>query len=323
MRIGQNPAKSIEHVEQPAPVTVAVISYIPTMGGYYAESLDVLRVCLESIRRHTDRPYDLMVFDNASCPDVRAFLIEQSEAGLIQYLVLSDRNIGKAGAWNYIFGAASGEYLCYADSDVIFYPGWLSAHLEVLERYPNTGMLTGMPMWSPAEFSTATTAWVEQQEDVRLARGKFLPWEAYWRHSRSLGAEEDEARERFEGTEDLVMVDDHGRYYIGAGHFQFMARTAVLRSVLPIPSERPMGQVRLLDVALNQAGYLRLATPDWWVQHMGNTVSGTDFPEKAGLDGLESAPGASGGSVGIWQWKPIRRLVRWVYHRSFEILYHK
>lgn len=323
MRIGQNPAKSVESVEQPAPVTVAVICYIPTLGGYYAESLDVLKVCLESIWQNTDRLYDLMVYDNASCQEVRSYLIQQSEAGKIQYLVLSDRNLGKAGAWNYIFGAAPGKYLCYADSDVIFYPNWLSEHLEILERYPNIGMLTGMPMWSPAEFSTATVEWAERHPQVHLERGKFLPWKAYWRHSQSLGADEEEAKQRFSDTEDLVMIDGNRRYYIGAGHFQFMARSEVLRSVLPIPSERPMGQVRLLDVALNDAGFLRLSTSEWWVQHMGNTLTGTDFSEKVGLTVNETSKTRTQASGSFWGWRPVQKLVRWIYHRSFEILYHK
>jgi hypothetical protein len=46
MRVGQNPAKSIESVPQPQRVTVALVSYIPFLGGYYAQGLDVLKTCL-------------------------------------------------------------------------------------------------------------------------------------------------------------------------------------------------------------------------------------------------------------------------------------
>lgn len=67
MRIGQNPAKSVKTVAQPQDVTVAVVSYIPTLGGYYAQSLDVLQACLNSIWENTRRPYDLMVFGNWRC----------------------------------------------------------------------------------------------------------------------------------------------------------------------------------------------------------------------------------------------------------------
>ena len=74
MRVGQNPAKAMQDVVQPAPVTVAVVTYIPMIGGYYEESLDVLKLCLGSILKNTQMEFDLMVFDNASCPEVRAYL---------------------------------------------------------------------------------------------------------------------------------------------------------------------------------------------------------------------------------------------------------
>src|SRR5512139_870617 len=104
MRIGQNPAKNVKDVARPARITVAVLNYIPFMSGFYAEQLDVLKVCLESIRESADLPYDLLVFDNASCEEVRQYLLDEHQAGRIQFLFLSEKNLGKGGAWNIILG---------------------------------------------------------------------------------------------------------------------------------------------------------------------------------------------------------------------------
>jgi glycosyltransferase involved in cell wall biosynthesis len=319
MRVGQNPAKSLDFVAQPERVTVAIVSYIPTLGGYYAQSLDVLKACLGSIWENTRLPYDLLVFDNASCPEVRAYLNEMQVQRKIQYLVLAEKNIGKAGAWNFIFGAAPGEYVAYADSDVYHYPGWLEPQIQLLETFSQAGMITGMPMWTPAEYSTATAEWAQQNPSVTVERGKFLPWEDYWRHSRSLGAEEAKARAHFGSIEDVTMLYQCRRYYIGAAHFQFVARKSALQSVLPIPSKRPMGQVRLLDIAINERGYLRFCTPDWWVQHMGNTLQDEFKPQGTGSPAKPSKHSSSK----IWGIKPVRKIVNWLYHRTFEILYRK
>jgi glycosyltransferase involved in cell wall biosynthesis len=317
MRVGQNPAKFVDFVTQPEKVTVAIVAYIPTLGGYYAQSLEVLKACLGSIWENTHLPYDMLVFDNASCPEVRAYLNEMHALSKIQYLVLSEKNIGKAGAWNFIFGAAPGEYVAYADSDVYHFPGWLEPQIELMETFPQAGMVTGMPMWTPPEYSTATAAWAEGNSEVTLERGKFLLWEDYWQHSRSLGAEEAKARAHFNSVEDVTMLYQGQRYYIGAAHFQFVGRKAALQSVLPIPSERPMGQVRLLDIALNERGYLRFCTPDWWVQHMGNTLQDVFKPQ-----GTESSPRPAKRNSGkIWGFKPMRKMINWLYHRTFEILY--
>ena len=319
MRLGQNPAKAIDHVAKPARITVAVVTYIPFLGGYYSQSLEVLKACLESIWQNTDPPYDLLVFDNASCAEVRAYLAAQQQEGRIQFLLLSEKNIGKGGAWNFIFAGAPGEIIAYADSDIYFYPGWLAALTQVLEKFPNCGMVTGMPMWSPAEYSTSTLRWAESQAEARVERGKLLAWEDYWRHARSLGQSETEAQANFAAQQDICLHYQGQRYYIGAGHFQFVARREVLQRALPIPSERPMGQVRSLDKLLNEAGYLRLATPEWWIQHMGNTTQGLEAIQNAkAVPEIQPSQGKPGG---LLSWRPVRRLLLWTHNKTFNLLY--
>jgi hypothetical protein len=273
MRFGQNPAKSLEHVAQPKKITLAIVTYIPSLSGYFSESLDILKNCLESIWQNTDLPYDLLVFDNASCPEATSYLREAQRQGRIQFLVLSEKNIGKGGAWNFIFGAASGEFIAYADCDVHFHPGWLSAQVALFDLFPKLGMVTGTPLRVPEEFSTSTIQWAQDNPNAALQRGRLLPWEDYWKHAHSLGIEtEEEGRKLYEANEDVCLIYAGKRYYIGAAHYQFVARRKVLQGVLPIPSDRPMGQVRSLDIAINQQGYLRLSTPEWWVEHMGNHI---------------------------------------------------
>ena len=320
MRIGQNPAKAIDHVAAPEKITVAVVSYIPFLGGYYAESLDVLKTCLGSLWQNTEQPFDLMVFDNASCPKVRNYLSESQQAGRIQYLVLSDKNVGKSGAWNFIFKAAPGEYIAYADSDVYFYPGWLPAQMALFDRFTKLGMVTGAPLRVPEEYSTGTVEWAQQNPDVQLERGQLLPWEDYWKHAHSLGIEtEAEGRQLYAANQDVCLVQDSARYYIGAGHFQFIARRDVLQSLLPLPADRPMGQVRSLDIAINERGLLRLSTPEWWVQHLGNTLQDFDRQLPPGVRSNHTSKPNS--TSRLWSWKPMRRLLVWIYNKAFDNLY--
>ena len=51
MRKGQNPAKFVKDVARPERVTVALLNYIPFLSGFYAETLDVLKVSLDSMRK--------------------------------------------------------------------------------------------------------------------------------------------------------------------------------------------------------------------------------------------------------------------------------
>jgi GT2 family glycosyltransferase len=272
MRVGHNPARFVEKVAQPAEVTVAVVNCIPFLSGYYEQSLDVLKVVLESLHatREPAHSYDVMVLDNHSCSEVRAYLQEACGQGRIQYLVLSDTNIGKIGAWNFMFGAAQGKYIVFSDGDVAFRPGWLSASLEFFETFPNVGMVTARPLRTPMEFSSATLDWARQAGV--LEEGNFLDWETYREHVESLGQDEAESRKVFEVGSEYRLTYDGQTAYVGAAHFQFMARRDVLQKIIPLASEQPMRGERALDEAVNKMGYLRLTTEKPLVWHMGNRL---------------------------------------------------
>lgn len=311
MRVGQNPAKSIESVPQPQRVTVALVSYIPFLSGYYAQGLDVLKTCLGSLWESTQTPYDLLVFDNASCEEVRQFLIEAGRQGRIQYLVLSDKNVGKGGAWNFIFQAAPGEIIAYADSDVLFRPGWLERSLEILAAYPQAGMVTARPMRTPEAFYTSTLEWASLQPDVTLERGSFLPWETYLEHVLSLGTSEEQAREWYGSRQDIRLTRQGVSAHVSAAHFQFTAPKSVLARFVPFEMERPMGQVRSLDEQMNAAGYLRLTTCEPLVKHLGNNL-------ETGGDNAYRAQARSGR---LFDLPPVKKVLLRIYDEIFR-LYH-
>ena len=274
MRVGQNPAKSIDHVVIPKEITVATATYIPHLKGYYAESLEVLKTCLESLWENTSLPYDLLVFDNDSCTEVQEFLLDAKEKGLIQYLLLSDKNVGKGGAWNFIFQGSQGEIIAYSDSDVLFYPGWLEHSMEILDTFPNVGMVTARPLRSPEEYYSKTLEWAQTQPDVTMENGRFIPWDIFREHILSLGISEVQAREWFDSKSEWRLTFKGVSAFVSAAHFQFVTQKSAIQQFLPLEMDRPMGQVRSLDQMINQAGYLRLATCEPYVKHLGNRIEG-------------------------------------------------
>ena len=272
MRKGQNPAKFVKDVPRPERITVALLNYIPFLSGFYAETLDVLKACLQSIRNSPGLPFDLMVFDNGSCVEARDFLVSEKEAGRIQYLILSEKNVGKGGAWNVMLPGAPGEIIAYTDSDVLFSAGWLKRSVEILETFPNVGMVTARPFRTPPEFYTATLDWARKAGTLQPDTQQFIPWETFLEFNLSLGQSEEENRKVYAETRDWVMTCNGVTALAGASHWQFTAYKATLQQFLPFDMAKPMGQVRQLDQRMNEAGLLRLMVCAPLAMNMSNTL---------------------------------------------------
>lgn len=321
MRVGQNPAKFVKEVAKPARVTVAVLNYIPFLSGFYAQALDVLKVSLNSLCQNTPEEHDLLVFDNGSCAEVQDYLLAERRAGHIQYLLLSEKNLGKGGAWNMILAGAPGEIIAYADSDVLYLPGWLTRSLEILETYPRVGMVTSRPFRTKDEFLTATREWIARTPEAELVEGQLIPWETFYEFNRSLGAEEDEIRASYAETQDARVTYRGVTAQLGASHWQFVAYKSVLQEFLPFQMDRPMGQVRQLDQRMNEAGYLRLMVPDPLVLNMSNTLLEVAEAYRAGLQTGAAPAGPSGVKARLLQLPPLKKGFLWLYNQIFRWYY--
>ncbi len=270
MRKGQNPAKFVKDVAKPERITVALLNYIPFLSGFYAETLDVLKVSLESMRKDAGLLFDLMVFDNGSCAEVRDFLVKEKEEGRIQYLILSEKNMGKGGAWNVMLTGAPGEIIAYTDADVLFSPNWLSRSVEILETFPNVGMVTARPFRTPPEFYEDTLKWA--CKNAKLEEGQFIPWDTFLEFNLSLGQTEEENKKVYAETKDWLIQYKGVTALAGASHWQFTAYKSSLQKFLPFDMDKPMGQVRQLDKRMNDAGLLRLMVSDPLAMNMSNTL---------------------------------------------------
>lgn len=315
MRVGQNPARFVDKVAQPAEITVTVVNCIPFLSGYYEQSLEVLKAVVESLdaTREKDHPYDVMIFDNHSCEEVRTYLKESCDQGKIQYLVLSETNIGKIGAWNFMFGAAQGKYVVFADGDIGFRPGWLTASMELFNTFPDVGMVTARPLRTPMEFSSATLEWAKHQPSSVYEEGHFLDWETFREHVISLGLSEEKARSDYLTGSDHRLNFQGRTAYIGSTHFQFMAARDTLQKIIPLPSEQPMRGERALDQAINQRGLLRLTTDQAYVWHMGNRMTVPSFQRKPQPQNLLKRI--------IW-FRPIRSGLLWLNNQIFKLYFH-
>lgn len=312
-------------------VTIATIVYIPELSGFWAQSFDVLKLCLQSIIDNTRVPFDLLLLDNGSCEEVRDYLLELSRQDGIQLLVLSSENLGKLGAWNVLFPAARGKVIAYTDSDVVFYPGWLEQSLEIFRAFPDVGMVTARPFRTAPEVRkeilTATDKYAETADDVLVERGNLIDPQVLETWIRSTGSQPHAQALTQPPHEDIRLTRNGVRAYVYAAHFQFLVAKETAMKIVPFESLRPLGDAREWDRKLNALGKLRLSTTTALVHHVGNTI---DAAELAGLGasiGSRPARGPSRDSGGLRPFdRGLRTLarsnrMRWAMNKAYLSLF--
>lgn len=277
-RIGMNPSRGKTLDFTPARTTVAVLVYAPHEAGYFENRMDVTRLTIESILANTREPFDLLIFDNGSAPEMVDYLRSLYDQKLIDYLILSKRNIGKLNALKIIFDTAPGEIVAYTDDDVFHLPGWLNAHLEIIDTFPDVGAVTGFYVRQRVAMSADSTVAFADQPEIETKRGLLMPrkWEEEYvvNSGRSWERYESEVA----GMEDIIATYQGVEAWVSAHHFQMVCPKAVVQEVLEdmLPqgwSERIMGRMVELDDRMDAKGYLRLCTREQTMRLMGNAIS--------------------------------------------------
>jgi len=337
-RVGINPARGKIIGYRPADVTVAILSYIPDISGYFENRLDILKIVIESIKKNTSSPYDLLVFDNGSCEEVTDYLLEQKQIGNINYLILSEKNIGKIDAFKIIFSAAPGKIIAFSDDDILFYPNWLESQLEILKAFPNVGMVSGVPVRNASNHAKSSLEKLisDQPNGFNVTNSRTIPddWEIDW--AISTGRDPEKHILETKDHQDIVLViaeKTQGKSIkaIGsANHFQFISKKDVILKAIPNDwSGKLMGAMVELDEAIDQLGYLRLSTAQRYTRHIGNILNDDLIKELQSLGLMDSskfsvnrvASQAKRRKHWLLRIPGSRRTLSRIYHRLFQILY--
>jgi glycosyltransferase involved in cell wall biosynthesis len=323
MRVGMSPNRTRLTDYHPARVTICLLTYIPEQIGYYAQRFDVLKLCLHSIVKHTNSPYDLLVFDNGSCPEVVEYLRSLRDQGTIQYLILSSQNIGINGALKMMVNAAPGEVIAYSQDDVLFYPNWLQTHLEILDTFPRVGMVSGVAVRLQFSYGNRyLQTYLSDFPKIAVEYGRFIPddWERDF--FMSIGRDFDNGLDASRSDQDIVdasrscqdiVLEYKGvKAYSTAVHFQYAARKAVMLQCLATPWDARLmkGPDIETDERIDSMGYARLSTFQRYVRHIGNVIT-PDLGKSVSALGLDER---------LKVWKPptpfvVRFVRRGIFHK--------
>jgi GT2 family glycosyltransferase len=97
-------------------------------------TLKLLKQCVKSVKKYT-KDYELILIDNASTENgTKNYILKVAEK-----YIFNEINLGFAKGCNQGAAIASGEYLCFLNSDVTVGKNWLSAMIQTFEQNKTCG----------------------------------------------------------------------------------------------------------------------------------------------------------------------------------------
>jgi len=323
-RIGMNPSRGKMSDYRPSRVTLAMLTFIPDMSGYFQHRFDVVRLSLESLIAHSPPGTDLLVFDNGSCKEVVDYLRAKRDAAEINYLILSSRNVGKIGAFQILFRAAPGEIVAYTDDDTLFLPGWLEACMEIVDTYPNVGVVSPFYIRTHRAGIKSTLDFLNRP-DVEVNRGLLISEDLVRNYADNMGRDADKYLADTQRLQDIEVVYKGVRSFVSAHHLHFVAKKQAIIDALPKTwGGQLMGQMKELDIETDRLGYLRLSTRQAYTRLLGNVISEENarLAHSHGLDLRSTVPNSrqAGGMKGIYRHPFVHRIAQGLYNRLYRII---
>jgi len=149
-----------------------------------------VRLCLKTLLQHTDDPFELIVVDNGSRPDVVQFLRATANADPRVRLIENPTNVGPGHANRQGAAAARGRLLCLMDSDVLVPHHWLARLVAEFARQPDVKLLAPLnyhqTLSHPFGPEDSTVAWFR----VKVEQPRLSPLRQFYVYSGGLNIDE-------------------------------------------------------------------------------------------------------------------------------------
>ncbi|MCL9805106.1 glycosyltransferase family 2 protein [Flavobacterium amniphilum] len=269
MRIGFNPNKDKELPSSEYFHQVIIPVYIPNQEGYFKDSLQVLKYCLESLFKTSHSKTYFTVVNNGSCTVVSEYLDGLYRQGRLQELIHTT-GIGKLNA---ILKGLTGhqfELITITDADVLFQNDWQNATYEVFEAFPEAGVVSPSPNPKMLRYYTANVI-AKTLFSGKVSFSKVEDKEALKSFAQSIG--NDKLYKGIHLNKNLTIFKNGIRALIGAGHFVATYNGVCFENLKQRYSKFSLGgdsEELILDKPATDLGLWRLSTSKNYAFHMGN-----------------------------------------------------
>jgi hypothetical protein len=273
MRIGSNPQKSEKKINLTTYHRVIVVVYIPNAEGFYKNSYDVFKLCLDSLIATINSNAAITIINNGSYEKVTDLLQSYLKDKKIDSLIHHSVNIGKIDA---LIGSARGareELITYSDSDILFQKGWQENVEKVFSTFSNVGSVSPISIRYGLFYGTSS---VLKQIILGKVKIKFEPipenFDSYNKYLKSINWDTD----KNDNKNWPVVEKNNNKAIVGSGHQVLtISRELLFKTVPSNPSLTLVGgdsEYKYVDEPIDKLRKLRLCTYHNFAFHMGNNL---------------------------------------------------
>lgn len=274
MRIGENPNRHAQ-AQGYKPFVASAVTHLPNFEGYHEHRFEVVKTSLTTMRENAGLDCDILIWDNGSCQEFRDWLLDEYKPTGV---VLSP-NVGLTSARAGLLRIVPPTTIIgLADDDMYYYPNWFKASVDLMKQFPNVGQVSGWPVRTQMRWGNRTTLeWARRYAVLEM--GKFIPEQWDRDFCTSIGREWDfHVHYTKKDMDKRITYQGHQAYAV-AHHCQFVCKAENLVEILR-QNKEAMSDDKVLDNAVDGAGYLRLTTIDRYVRHIGNVLDDELKPKR-------------------------------------------
>ncbi|PTT01702.1 glycosyltransferase family 2 protein [Flavobacterium sp. HMWF030] len=270
MRVGYNPHKDQINDESKYIHQIIIPVYIPNQDGYFKDSLEILKLCIESLLATTHQKTFITIANNGSDKMVSDYLDTLLKQNKIQELIHTE-NIGKL---NSIMKGLIGnniELVTISDSDVLFLPNWQRETVKVFANVSNVGIVGVVPQFKMYEYYCGNVLF----HNFFNNKMRFMPVknsDALIRFYDSIGWDRSYNQDYLKFNLGIE-INSEMNVLVGSGHFVATYRKNMFEEMPSYFSHKMGGNSEgYLDELPLKKDYWRLTTEDNYAYHMGNVL---------------------------------------------------
>jgi hypothetical protein len=267
-RLGTNPAKKYTEISKVHKLDVIIPVYIPNHEGYFRDSFEIFKLCLNSLHLSKSSPISITVVLNGCAKNVLEFSTIAAQQGRIDNLFVLKENIGKVNAILKAVAGSESELFLVTDADVLFLNGFDSVIFKFFSDR-RAGFLGLQPVYNKSTYFTSLTRLMLTVNLRRIAPNE-ADMNEHARFHQSIGSEKVDLVNKI-GVVNIGGVD----CVLGTGHFCFATHRSTFENIPKLHTEYFISkgsERKYLDQPSFYTGLMRLSVRTSVALHMGNTM---------------------------------------------------